>query len=1446
MVLEKFDSPLYDQFKSQIFKEINYRTHNKNINLESVSFLKGFKIFLNILVKKISFPNLSSDKINSIYDYQSKSYINLAKFRDDNFIFKPEFLLASTLFSLFKKEKEKPNSSVASSLKKIILPLKNNNVNDIKSFSKEFISNDLNIDSSIQQTFNATSNPKLRAFVTESIVAHHNLDPEVLNKQFIPDDMVNCIFYDSANHRYIDLNLLKLAISNPYIVTVPAANNPTNKDYKIYFNICGRVERCKSPGIDYPNGCQDYSGKLYNIGDTEKFPETTFSSTGMKIKHYGPTLSNDCLRTMVLDFSCGTKDYEFIKAEEKPACQYNIYIKSKFVCGAPGYIYKDGLFYNLSPLVLPTNTKEPYKVKDASGRDIYFNIGNKLDKCNGYQSCITSQAGSSSMVSLGKQAILNVVTNFKKGLDMVHSIDTQSTASIGCSNSNMQISFVCDPTTERRYSSTINNCNFEITFYSRYACISSESLIEQYRYFDFSSLARPSSDAYVADASGFKIYFNFGIGVDKCDSLGNGLFQACQIYPNGQIYGLSKFNLGYTSIDESVNRAEELQTCVYYVTISSKFGCDPAIYYNKESRTYVNMNPLKEIDREETIIKNSALTYTLHYSIAGTNKKCTDSAKAIKGLDYQSCQIFSLPSDTFQTGGLFSQSGNFDSYGLSSIQYNSNDGQFCGSSLAKRKNIITFTCDKNTEYSVTKKSENPDCTYQLSVKTKFACLSTPHPYPSISQISPQNYGGIGDTITLTGDFSFSKINNLEVYFKFGEKEQLATQIVSRSTSQLKVVVPSGVYYDITIFTRDGPFSIGYPIPFTNVNPNIKIVLSSQFKTKDINRFYVVRDNFLTKASVDKKIFPFESVNQNKIIYCETKSMCGSSTSKISSVASPSTYSSCVDSTIYNSNKQYFGSSSYDIFICVMPSRAIANGSIGFFNYRQLGISTVSYNYQYATPGITSVSLSSARIGQVITITGSDFPPTQESGNISSDWKECSIVLKSSDSQVINIITINWMSSTTIAFTVPEGHGSNLKGYVKVAGRESSTFFTFSYILSAPVLTSIDPPHVETDGLSIVTIVGDNFVPSTLANTINFDSINYKNNYYVLIGTEKASSWKWIDSRRVEVTIPPGIGSFIIKVVVNDQQSNSLTQYYNTPTLKSKLYYGDTNGQSTLTLYGKNFIPSQLLNSQYTINNQENYVMIGNTKCLNLVWIDSTILTCKPPPQGNANSVQPITVTVGNQVTDSLVDYHYDKCFIPCDSKPIIETNSNFVQVLYENRICSNQYSLPLESTIAETEQYFKNYWVENVISDDWKTGQFYNLLFESSNQTISTLSQFINISDSNLCIYSRIDPFSITLNYLQTITSDLLFLKETAKYYATIDSYTVYYNNETLVNSQGIAIITNNNKICSVTQAYNEEIKNFNSNIFGSCISSCSFYYCSDTLQKEDVSLIVLVISILV
>jgi len=243
-----------------------------------------------------------------------------------------------------------------------------------------------------------------------------------------------------------------------------------------------------------------------------------------------------------------------------------------------------------------------------------------------------------------------------------------------------------------------------------------------------------------------------------------------------------------------------------------------------------------------------------------------------------------------------------------------------------------------------------------------------------------------------------------------------------------------------------------------------------------------------------------------------------------------------------------------------------------------------------SPAITNLSPSSGPIGVPVTISGSNFGPTQGSSRVLFNGAPAT--------------PTSW-SATSIVAPVPTGTSTGLV-FVALSGGAVSNGATFTVGSSSPSITSLSPPSAPV-GTS-VTISGTNFGASQGTSAVTFN------------GTA-ATPTVWA-ATTITVPVPAGATTGSVIVTVGGQASNGLnfTVTIAAPNIHS---LNPTSGpvSTPVTIAGTNFGTTQGAST----------VTFNGIVAIPTVW-NATSITVPVPPAATTGNV---IVTVGGQPSDGL-------------------------------------------------------------------------------------------------------------------------------------------------------------------------------------------------------------------
>lgn len=209
-----------------------------------------------------------------------------------------------------------------------------------------------------------------------------------------------------------------------------------------------------------------------------------------------------------------------------------------------------------------------------------------------------------------------------------------------------------------------------------------------------------------------------------------------------------------------------------------------------------------------------------------------------------------------------------------------------------------------------------------------------------------------------------------------------------------------------------------------------------------------------------------------------------------------------------------------------------------------------YTYVIPPPTITSISPASGSNagGTTVTITGSNLSSaTSVAMQYSNGWFEASFSVISNTTVVFTSIGANGTGSVPVRVTTPGG----------------TAYASFTYVTGVPTISSITPSSGSTEGGTIVTLSGTNFVNVTSV-TMTFGNGVFQQNYTV------------IDANTLRITTRAATGgaSFDIPITVTTQTGSASVYFrYVTPApviTSISPNSGTKNGGTSVIIRGTSF------------------------------------------------------------------------------------------------------------------------------------------------------------------------------------------------------------------------------------------------------------------------------------
>ncbi|KAN0043022.1 hypothetical protein ACTA71_010655 [Dictyostelium dimigraforme] len=533
--------------------------------------------------------------------------------------------------------------------------------------------------------------------------------------------------------------------------------------------------------------------------------------------------------------------------------------------------------------------------------------------------------------------------------------------------------------------------------------------------------------------------------------------------------------------------------------------------------------------------------------------------------------------------------------------------------------------------------------------------------PIIDNILPIN-GDYNSKVTING-------NNFRdgQFVKFGDS--LADDIEFISNKKIIVSAPFGYINEPVVVYSNDQYSLeeiifNYPSPIVD-----KVVLTnyaSKLNTTGTNYFTVVGRGLGTYVSEQVEII----IDQEYYASCEFEFCEGFDITDDMDLTELE-----ICQYLNYTNYQYINEN-FDVLICNFADSIGNNKSISiqvseFFNQ--------TFSYSYYEPWIEKLTQNSSFAntdgGEIIVINGYNFLPFEnlspyyENNETIAQWLNQSEILIG-ESYICQ--SINWTHSLELNCTIPPGIGVNHTIVVKV-GLQLSNHTDYLYSYNPPILETINNStgnethyYSPTDGNNEITITGNNFIPKELSNQYNENENKTINS--ILLGQQYCNQTIWINSTTVKCKPMAGIGSnYKIIIKVGKQDSNEAVYFsYEKPILHLKNYTGSTDGKNEITITGSNFIPKELIDNN-NFNQSENYIMIGDNKCNETIWINSTSVKCKPIAGTGVN--HKVVITIGNQNSNETVYFSYDNPILdiknyssPTDGNiEITITGQNFIE-----------------------------------------------------------------------------------------------------------------------------------------------------------------------------------------
>jgi hypothetical protein len=253
-----------------------------------------------------------------------------------------------------------------------------------------------------------------------------------------------------------------------------------------------------------------------------------------------------------------------------------------------------------------------------------------------------------------------------------------------------------------------------------------------------------------------------------------------------------------------------------------------------------------------------------------------------------------------------------------------------------------------------------------------------------------------------------------------------------------------------------------------------------------------------------------------------------------------------------------------------------------------GVASNGVVFTILAPRITSVSPSSGAAGTVITISGTNFGPSQGASTVTFN--------------VTPAIPTSW-NATSIVVPVPAGATTgNL--VVMAGGLASSVPFTIN-----PTITSVNPSFGPVG--TVVTISGTNFGGFVPGDTVTFN------------GTTIQNAASWIDTG-ISVPVPNVATTGPVVVTAGGFASNSSVNFTVTPVTITSLNPASGPTGTLVTITGTNFGPTQ----------GASFVSIGGFTATPTSWSQTSIVV--PVPTGATTGS--VGVAVGGVVSSNALTF----------------------------------------------------------------------------------------------------------------------------------------------------------------------------------------------------------------
>ena len=251
-----------------------------------------------------------------------------------------------------------------------------------------------------------------------------------------------------------------------------------------------------------------------------------------------------------------------------------------------------------------------------------------------------------------------------------------------------------------------------------------------------------------------------------------------------------------------------------------------------------------------------------------------------------------------------------------------------------------------------------------------------------------------------------------------------------------------------------------------------------------------------------------------------------------------------------------------------------------------------------SPTISSISPTSGKAGDAVTINGSNFGTTQGTSSVKFGSTAATVT--------------SW-SDTQVKVTVPSGTGTVSVNVTTSGGTSNGVSFTYAATVPVPSISSISP----TSGAAgvAVTINGSNFGATQGSSSVKF-------------GSTAASVTSWSNTQ-IKVTAPSGTGTASVTVTTSGGTSNGISfTYATTGTAPSITSISPTSGKpgDVITINGSKFGATQGTSS----------VKFGSTVASISTWSDTKIQAKAPTGSGTVSVIVTTSAGTSNGVSFTYV------------------------------------------------------------------------------------------------------------------------------------------------------------------------------------------------------------------